>query len=90
MNVYEWFVYSSMKANPDKFQFISVGNTGSHTLKIGDITIKSASHVTLLDITIDSKLNFKEHINNIVNKTYYKLYALRRLRKFLTLEKPKS
>ena len=71
-----------MKANLDKFQFIILGNTGSHTLKIGDITIKSASYVTLLDITIDSTLNFKEQINNIVKKTYYKLYALRRLRKF--------
>ena len=63
----------------------------SQTLKIADIIIKSASYVTLLGITIDSKLNFKEHINNIVKKAYYKLYTLRRLRKFLTLEKkPKS
>ena len=67
-NVYEWFLYNSMKANPDKFPFIILGNTGSHTLKIGDITIKSVSFVTLLGITIDSKLNFKEHINNIVKK----------------------
>ena len=57
-----------MKVNPEKFQFIILGNTGSHTLKIGDTTIKSASSVTLLGITIDSKLNFKEHINNIVKK----------------------
>ena len=78
-----------MKANLDKFQFIILGNTGSHTLKIGDITIRSASYVTLLGITIDSKLNFKEHISNIVKKAYYKLYALRTLRKFLTLQKAK-
>ena len=78
-NVYEWFVHNSMKVNPEKFQFIILGNISSHTLKIGDITIKSASPVTLLGITIDSKLNFKEHINNIVKKVYYKLYALRRL-----------
>ena len=66
--VYEWFVCNSMKANPDKFQFITLGNRGSHTLKIGDITIELASYVTLLVITIDSKLNFKEQINNIVKK----------------------
>ena len=53
------------------------------------ITIKSVSYVTLLGITNDSKLNFKEHINNIVKKAYYKLYALKRLRKFLILEKAK-
>ena len=57
-----------MKANPDKFQLIILGNTGSHTLKIVDITITSGPSVTLLGITIDSKLNFKEHINNIVKK----------------------
>ena len=39
-----------MKENPDKFHFIILGNTGSHTFKIGDITIKSASYVTLLGI----------------------------------------
>ena len=68
-NVYEWFVHNSMKANPDKFQFIIWGNTGSHTLKIGDITVKSVSFVTLLGVTIDSKLNFKEQTNNIVQKS---------------------
>ena len=60
-----------IQLNESKFiiiQFIILGNTGSHTLKIGDITIKSGSYVTLLGITIDSKLNFKEHINNIVKK----------------------
>ena len=55
-----------MKPNPDKF--IVLGNTGSYTLQIGDITIKSASSVTLLSATVDSKLNFNEHINNIVKK----------------------
>ena len=34
------------------------------TLQIGDITTKSVSSVTLIGNTIDSKLNFKEHINN--------------------------
>ena len=32
-NKCEWFVYNSMKANPDKFQFIILGNTGSLALK---------------------------------------------------------
>ena len=76
-----------MKANSDEFQFIILGNTGTHELQIGDTTLKSASCVTLLCIIIDLKLNFNEHINNIVKKhIYYKLHALRRLRKFLTLE----
>ena len=73
-----------MTANPDKFQFIIIGNKGSHILQIGDITTKSVSSITLLGITIGSKLSFKEHISDIIKKAYYKLYALKRLRKFLT------
>ena len=67
-NVYEWFVYNLIKANPDKFQFIILGNKDSHTLQIGDITTKSVLSVILLAINIDSKLNFEEHINNIIKK----------------------
>ena len=67
-NVYEWSVYNSMKAHAENFQFIILGNTGLHTLRIGDITTKSVSSVTLLGITIDSKLNFKKDVNNITKK----------------------
>ena len=51
---------------------------------IGDITKISLWSVTLLGITIDSKLNFKENIINIMKKVYHKLYTLRRLQKFQT------
>ena len=60
-----------MKGNHDKFQFIILGNTDSHTLQISDITTESVSSLILLDITIDWKLNFKKHINNIIKKAYY-------------------
>ena len=57
-----------MKTNPGKFQIIILGNADSHTLKTDDIFAKSVLFVTLLGITTDSKLNFKEDINNIVKK----------------------
>ena len=72
-----------MKAHPENFQFIILANTGLHALQIGDITTKSISSVNLLGITIDSKLSFKEDINNIINEACYKLYTLRRLGNFL-------
>ena len=56
---------------------------------MNDITINSTSSVSTLGITLDSKLNSKEHIDSIIQKAYYKLYAFKRLRKFLTLEKVK-
>ena len=57
-----------MKAHPENFQFIILGNTDLHTLETGDITTKPVSSVTLLGITIDSKFDFKEDINNIIKK----------------------
>ena len=63
-----------MKAHAENIQFIILGNTDLPTLQIGDIITKSISSATLLGITIDSKLNFKEDINNIIKKACYKLY----------------
>ena len=49
-------------------------NVIQDTLQTDDITTKSVSSVTLMGNTIDSKLNFREHINNR-KKAYYKLYS---------------
>ena len=40
-----------MKGHPEDFQFIILGNTGLHALRIRDITTKSISSVTLLGMT---------------------------------------
>ena len=73
-----------MKVHTENFPFIIIGYIGLHRQQIFYITTKSVLSVALLGITIDSKLNFKEDINNIIKKACYKLYTLRRLRKFLT------
>ena len=83
-NVYEWFAYNLIKGHAKNFQFIILGNTSLQTLHSDDITTETLSSVTLLGITIDSKFNLKEDINNIIKKIYYKLYTLRRLLKFQT------
>ena len=49
-------------------------NVIQDTLQTDDITTKSVSSVTLMGNTIDSKLNFREHINNR-KKAHYKLYS---------------
>ena len=46
-----------MKTNLDRFQFIILWNTDSYTFQIGDINTKSVLSVTLLGITIDSKVS---------------------------------
>ena len=50
---------------------------------------KANDDVTLLGVMIDKNLTFKKHVGNLVRQVHYKLHALRRIRKFLTIEKAK-
>ena len=43
----------------------------------------------LLGLTIDKGLNFSKHIGKLCRNAQYKLHALRRIRKYLSLEKAK-
>ena len=90
-NVLYWFQVNSLKANPVKFQFIILGDKNNNTfvLNILEKEIKTSSEAELLDMTIDSQLKFKKHVDNLCRNASYKLDALRRIRKFLTVEKAK-
>ena len=90
-NILAWFEINSLKANPSKFQFMVLGKTtGTFILKIKNTIIKSSSTIILLGITIDRKLDFAEHINNVCSNATYKLFALRRIRKYLNIKKTKA
>ena len=41
----------------------------------------------LLGITIDYELKFKKHINELCRKASYKLHALQRIRRYLSVDK---
>lgn len=60
----------------------------SFALNINDKKINSFSEVELLGLVTDNQLKFNIHIANICRKTF-KLHALRRIHKFLTVEKAK-
>ena len=61
----------------------------SSILNIGKNKIKNSTEVTLLGVKIDKQLKFKSHIEELYRKAAYKLHALRRIRKYLAVEKPK-
>ena len=82
----KWFELNSMKANPDKFQFIILNRNGKSIdteLNVGKIAIKNKDSVKLLGVIIDKQLLFKNHINAICEKGEKRLLALMRVRKFL-------
>ena len=58
-------------------------------LIINATEIEESRKVVLLGITIDNLLIFNEHIDNLRRTANYKLHALQRIRKYLSLEKAK-
>ena len=90
-SILNWFRLSSLKANPGKFQFMILGDKSHYKqeLKINSTKVEAGDDVLLLGITIDKKLTFKQHVENLCRKAQYKLHALRRIRKFLTIGKAK-
>ena len=88
-NILFWFRINSLKANAGKFQFIILNrkNHRRQRIVINSITVKENNKVILLGITIDNKLAFKNHIENLCRTAQYKLHSLKRIRKYLTLDK---
>ena len=59
----------------------------SLVLNINGKKINNSREIELLGIVIDNQLKFKKHTENLCKKASFKLHALRRIRKFLTVEK---
>ena len=60
-----------------------------HILKTNSTCVQPSDDVTLLGVMPDKNLTFKKHVGSLVRKTQYKLHALRRIRRFLTIKKAK-
>ena len=75
VNVLKWFKVNSMKANPQKFQFMILGKRTRQTiiLNINNIKIRESQNVELLGLTIDNRLNFKDHINMLCRRATHNL-----------------
>ena len=62
-----WFQQNQMKSNNDKCNLIIINNE-NNIIKLKGEEIRGKKSVKLLGITIDNKLNFKEHVINIYKK----------------------
>ena len=60
-----------------------------HILVIKAKIVEASGDLMLLRITIDTKLTFSKHIDNVYHNFQHKLHALRQIRKFSTTEKVK-
>ena len=64
-------------------------NCFTNCLIIKPVNVNESDHVELFGITIDKHLHFKNNIDNLWLNTNYKLHALKRMRKYLAVEKAK-
>lgn len=88
-----WFGLSGLLLNPDKSVVVYFGTSGrlkrtelpSH-VTIGDSDVIVSDKLTVLGVTIDSKLSMDQHINNVVRNCNFHLQALRHIRSSVSHE----
>ena len=61
-----------------------------YNLLVDSNVIKESADVELLGLIIENKLSFEKHIARLCQTASYKPHALRRIRKYLILEKPRA
>ena len=75
-----------MKANADKCHLLITTNV-ENNISIGVKKLQNSKSENLLEVTIDNKLSFTEHVHKIFDKASQKLNALARLSSFMSLKK---
>ena len=88
LTVLNWFKINEMKPNCDKCHLI-IANTNQVSVNIDMEVIDSSNSVELLDVEIDNKLNFNDHVSCVCKKGNQKLFALARISKYLSHNKLK-
>ena len=76
-----------MKPNISKCHLL-VNKKDEVTITIGDTEIKNSEYEKLLGIKVDTKLNFNEHLNDIISKASFN--ALSTVTPYMSLSKKKK
>ena len=73
-----------MKVNLEKLQFMRLSKRSYQPQKpfVNTFTTDESDEVELLVLTIDTELNFCQHVEKLDRNAQYKLHALRQIRKF--------
>ena len=77
-----------MKASKDKCHLV-ISNNEKVSMKIDSIELENTLSEKLLGIIIDSKRNFKEHLEGIIKKASRKVNLLSRITPYMNLTKRK-
>ena len=84
-----WLNDNFMKVNTGKSHLLLSGNSRAAATIDNNYT-ESEDEQVLLEITIDSNLTFKNHINSICKKASQKLNALARISPYMNVQKRRT
>ena len=83
-----WFENSYMKMNEDKSHLLVFGSKGEDvSVNISGSLIQVSDEEKLLGLTLDRRLNFKNHVRSLCKKASQKLHALARVSKYMEKSK---
>ena len=90
--VLNWFRFNEMKPNQGKCHLLVAENDhklydGRSFILLEDAFLENEESARLLGVQVDEKLNFEEHIKNVLKEVNRKLCALMRISKFLLQDK---
>ena len=83
----KWFKSNYLQLNSDKCKLLINKHDKDLSIIINEEVIECSKSVKLLGITIDNRLNFREHISNLFKKVSIKLHALARVSNFMNQDK---
>ena len=82
----DWYGDNYMKSNDDKCHLL-ITSTEEISAKVGNHHITNSASEKLLGVTIDSKLNFNEHVSKLCKNASAKLHALARISNYMKIDK---
>ena len=91
--VNNWFYENFMILNPGKCYFMSISDKDTCDKDIfyyDNLTLKNSNEEKILEVFIDRKLTFHQHIKKMFRKAGQKLNALQRLSPYLDTNKRKQ
>ena len=86
----QWCDANGIKTNTDKTKVMNFGSQNVLNdlppleINIGGVAIKEVSSYKYLGITLDSQLNYNQHVAKIIRSVTVKLKLFRRMRSFLS------
>ena len=84
-----WMNLNRLKLNEDKTEIILLGNKNqlinvrNKKIVINDCIISFSVKVKNLGVLIDSNLSMRDHVNNIIKKSYLEIKRIKNVRQFL-------